>query len=102
MMFSKLNLNSLLPSTTVQSYSNTTPAESRPVTQHFDQIEISNRPTGEEKRILDLASRLAREVRTRPTRAELESLKEQVQSGSYTPDPREIAASMLLVDEEEL
>ena len=101
-MFSKINLDALVSSTGVSSRPSSPAAENRPVMQNFDQVEISSRPTGEEKKILDLASRLSREIRTRPTRKELEALGEQVQKGSYQPDPDGIAAAMLLVDEEDL
>ena len=43
-----------------------------------------------------------REVRTRPSRGELEELQAQIREGTYQPDAREIAARMLLIREEEL
>lgn len=100
-MFSKINLDSLVSSTGVSSRTNSRAAENRPVSQNFDQIDISSRPTGEEKKILDLVSQISQDIRIRPTHNELKALGEQVQNGSYEPNPDDIAAALLLVNKED-
>ena len=45
--------------------------------------------------------KLSQEIRTRPTHQELEELRQQVASGTYVADPREIAARMLLMREDD-
>lgn len=100
-MFSKINLDALVSSTGVSSRPNSRTMENRPVSQHFDQIEISNRPTGDEKKILDLTSQISQEIRIRPTQNELKTLEKQVQDGSYEPNPDDIAAALLLVNKED-
>ena len=70
--------------------------------QSYDQVELSGQPQGQERRVHELAARLSREVRTRPSRGDLERLQRQVQEGSYQPDVREIAARMLLIKKEDL
>ncbi|HIS78152.1 MAG TPA: flagellar biosynthesis anti-sigma factor FlgM [Candidatus Caccousia stercoris] len=69
---------------------------------HYDLFELSQRPEGEEKAIQELVGQISREVRTRPSRGELEELQAQIREGTYQPDAREIAARMLLIREEEL
>ena len=66
---------------------------------HYDLFELSQRPEGEEKAIQELVGQISREVRTRPSRGELQA---QIREGTYQPDAREIAARMLLIREEEL
>ena len=68
----------------------------------YDLFELSQRPEGEEKAIQELVGQISREVRTRPSRGELEELQAQIREGTYQPDAREIAARMLLIREEEL
>lgn len=100
-MFSKINLETLISSAGISSRQPSSATEDRTVPPNFDQIEISSRPTGEEKQILDLVSRISQELRTRPTHTQIESLQEEVRSGSYHPDPECIAAAMLLIDKED-
>ncbi len=100
-MFSKISLDSLISSTGVSSRPKSRSEEKQPVSQHFDQIDISSRPTGEEKKILDLVSQISQEIRIRPTHNELKALEKQVQNGSYEPNPDDIAAALLLVNKED-
>ena len=48
----------------------------------------------------EVKSRLLQEVRTSQPAESVDSLREQFRSGQYTPDPRGIAAKMLLMGEE--
>ncbi len=64
--------------------------------QNFDQVQFSDRLRGAEGRIRQLTAQISQQIRTRPTRSELEQLQAQLQEGSYYPNPGEIAARMLL------
>ena len=52
-----------------------------------------------EKRVRETAGQITRQIRTRPSRQELETLRQQVSSGTYQVDAKEIAARMLLMEE---
>ena len=67
--------------------------------QSFDQVQFPDRLTGLGGQVQELTARLPQEVRVRPTRQELQNLREQVEKGSYRPDAGEIAARMLLLGE---
>ena len=49
---------------------------------------------------MNLVSRLAHEVRTATTTADIRELRQAVSSGEYTPDPKAIACKMLFLMEE--
>ena len=66
-------------------------------TRRFDSVMISE--IGGEKAALDLKSRLSQEVRTATSTDMVSALREQIQNGTYQPDPREIARKMLLMGE---
>ena len=67
------------------------------LTRRFDSVMISE--IGGEKAALDLKSRLSQEVRTTTSTDMVSALREQIQNGTYQPDPREIARKMLLMGE---
>ena len=67
--------------------------------QHYDQVQFSSHLSEAEKRVKETVGQISRQIRTRPSRQELESLREQVSSGTYQVDAREIAARMLLMEE---
>lgn len=69
--------------------------------QRYDQVQFSSHLDETEKRIKETVGELSREIRTRPTHQELEELRQQVASGTYVADPREIAARMLLMREDD-
>ncbi len=48
---------------------------------------------------MGMVSRIAQEVRTSTTTADIRQLRQAVQSGSYAPDPCEIARKMLFLGE---
>ena len=64
--------------------------------QRFDQVRFSSHLDEMEKRLKITAGQISQQVRIRPTHQELESLRQQVASGTYQTDPREVAARMLL------
>ncbi len=67
--------------------------------QHYDQIQFSSQLSETEKRIKETTGQLTRQIRTRPSRQDLEALRQQVASGTYQVDAREIAGRMLLMEE---
>ena len=68
-------------------------------TRRFDSVLISESGSGNEKAALDLKSRLSYEVRTATSTDMVSALREQIQNGTFTPDPMEIARKMLLMGE---
>ena len=67
--------------------------------QHYDQVQFSSHLSETEKRVRETAGQITRQIRTRPSRQELETLRQQVSSGTYQVDAKEIAARMLLMEE---
>lgn len=67
--------------------------------QRYDQIQFSSHLSEAEKRVKETVGEISRQIRTRPSHQELEALREQVSSGTYQADAREIAARMLLMKE---
>ena len=67
--------------------------------QHYDQVQFSSHLSETEKRIKETSGQLVQQIRTRPSRQELEALRQQVSSGTYQVDAKEIAARMLLMEE---
>ena len=67
--------------------------------QHYDQVQFSSHLSETEKRIKETSGQLVQQIRTRPSRQELETLRQQVSSGTYQVDAKEIAARMLLMEE---
>ena len=65
--------------------------------RRFDSVMISE--ISGEKAALDLKGRLSQEVRTATSTDMISSLREQIQNGTYRPDPMEIARKMLLMGE---
>lgn len=63
----------------------------------------SSAPIGQEERrsFLDAVSSLSNQVRTANTTGKIQELRRQVSSGEYRVDAREVAARMLLMEEEE-
>ena len=67
--------------------------------QHYDQVQFSSHLSEAEKRVRETAGQITRQIRTRPSRQELETLRQQVSSGTYQVDAKEIAARVLLMEE---
>lgn len=67
--------------------------------RRFDSVMLSG---GDGKRSsfeMELRGKIAREVRTATSSGQVAALREQVQSGSYQVDARELAKKMLLMGE---
>ena len=67
--------------------------------QHYDQVQFSSHLSETEKRIKETSGQLVQQIRTRPSRQELDALRQQIADGTYQADAREIAARMLLMEE---
>ena len=65
----------------------------------YDSVNFSAPVSGEDKFRMALVGRLTQEVRAVTTTGDLASLRTQVSSGTYTPDPAAIARRMLLMGE---
>ena len=57
-------------------------------------------PFPQKKHLMDMVGRLSQEVRTANTTGDIQALRQQVSTGTYTPDPMAIAARMLFMVEE--
>lgn len=69
---------------------------------NFDQFQLSAQPNSREATVQKSVSRIIRQVRTRPTHAELAELKSRIASGTYQPNAREIAARMMMTEYREV
>ncbi len=63
----------------------------------YDSVTIS--APSQDSRFLGLVGKLSQEVRAATTTGDITSLRQQVASGEYTPDPTAIAARMLFFGE---
>ena len=64
--------------------------------RRFDSVSISENSAANTF-ALELKSKLTQEVRTATSSEQIAAIREQVQNGTYQPDAREIARSMLLM-----
>ena len=67
--------------------------------QQFDQIQFSARLTGQEGKLQELTGKISQELRVRPTRNEINELRNQTKNGTYQIDIDKLAARMLLHSE---
>jgi anti-sigma28 factor (negative regulator of flagellin synthesis) len=72
------------------------PSRTQAASGQFDQVNISQTNTRESQFCQALVSRLSGEIRTSNTTGTIAQVKQQVQSGTYLPDPANIAARLLL------
>lgn len=75
-------------------------AQVRSGRQSFDQVSFSACLSEDQARVRGLADQLTQQVRSRPSSAELNSLRQQIQEGSYHIDTDRIAANILLWKQE--
>lgn len=68
--------------------------------QRYDQVEFSSCLDETEKRVKQVVGTMSQEIRSRVSAQDLEHLRQQVNDGTYQPNPREIAARMLLIRED--
>ena len=67
--------------------------------QKYDSACFSEQSNNTDSFFMNLVSRIAKEVRTTTTTADIRELHQAVQSGNYNPDPHAIASRMLLFAE---
>ncbi len=72
-------------------------AKERGAVSRFDSIMLSER---QGNYAMQLTGKLTQEVRSSVTPGKLSSLREQIASGQYQPDPMSIARRMLLLPED--
>ncbi len=70
-----------------------------PKTTSFDTFDVSMALSDEQAKVKGLVGQISQSVRVRPTAQELDTLKAQVQDGTYKPNVSEIAARMMLLGE---
>ena len=73
--------------------------EETDLNRRFDSVTISDRAGRRSSFEREVRSRLKQEVRSSPSPAAIAALREQVQNGTYQPDPMQIARKMLLWEE---
>ena len=82
-----------------QAYS-ISPAQKENLSRRFDSVMISEERSGRSSFEQELKSRLSREVRVASSSGSAAaSLRDEIQSGTYQPDPAAIARKMLLLGE---
>lgn len=67
--------------------------------RRFDSVMISNGDGRRGSFEMELRGRISREVRTSTSSGQVAALREQVRSGAYRIDAKEIAQKMLLLEE---
>ena len=73
-------------------------AKAAPIGNQYDSVTIST-PSQDSRFHMGLVGRLSQEVRTATTTGDIAALRQQVASGTYTPDPMAIAARILFLGE---
>ena len=73
------------------------PAAKEDLTRRFDSVTISENAGSSDW--MELKSRIHREVRAVPSTDTIDRLREEIRSGAFRPDAREIARKMLLFEE---
>lgn len=74
------------------------PGKARDAESSFDQVNISQNLSGATQFQRELSARLVREVRATASTGAVQQAREQLQAGTYRPDPDKIAAAILLED----
>ena len=67
-------------------------------TRRFDSVTLSSGDGTRSSFEMELRGKISREVRTATSSGKVASLREQVQSGTYRVDAREIAKKMMLME----
>lgn len=79
-----------------QAVSGTVGRKQETLSGKFDHVDISHVPSDGQDFFRAVVARVAQEVRTVTTTGDIQAMKQQVRSGEYQPNPRELAAKMLL------
>lgn len=78
-----------------------TPSANGMERENYDRFQLSQRPDGMEKRVMELTGRIAQQIKTHHTTGEIAALTKRVRQGDYRPDAGRIAARMLHMREGE-
>lgn len=90
---SHMTLSKMLPSSAVCD------TAASAMSQKYDSACFSEHVGAADSFFMNLVSRIAQDVRTTTTTADIRELHQAVQSGEYVPDPSAIASRMLLFAE---
>lgn len=90
---SHMTISKMIPTPTTYG------AATNHMAQKYDSACFSERPDHSDTRFMNLVSRIAQDVRTATTTADIRELHQAVQSDTYAPDPHAIASRMLLFTE---
>ena len=71
-------------------------ARTRGLESRYDQAQFTCYMDQADRDMKQTVGLLSKQIRIRPTHQELDSLRQQISSGAYQANPREIAARMLL------
>lgn len=91
-------ISSVVPSTYYSTRRRSASAQTA-LERKYDSATFSPLPEGRSAFQMQLVSRLSQEVRTATTTGDIQSLRQAVSSGTYTPDPMAIAGRMLFLTE---
>lgn len=92
-------ISSVAPSKTYYSTRRRSASAQTALEHKYDSATFSPLPEGRSAFQMQLVSRLSQEVRTATTTGDIQSLRQAVSSGEYTPDPMAIAGRMLFLTE---
>ncbi|MCI2106688.1 MAG: flagellar biosynthesis anti-sigma factor FlgM [Intestinimonas sp.] len=62
----------------------------------FDQVNISQNLSSETQFQKELTARVVRDIRSTTSTGAIQQVREQLQAGTYRPDPNKIAAAIML------
>ncbi len=102
-MFSRIDIGGGFGVTRSTSHTaqRTTADSAKAGIQNYDFMSFSQMPEGQELRTKDLTAQISGQARIRPTHGDIQTIKRQVEEGTYVPDAGEIAARMLLINKED-
>lgn len=102
-MLTSSGYGAISPITPTKVYHNNKERESRISVvsgqNKYDSVTLSSAATRESRFRMDMIGRLSKEVRTATTTGDIHALRQEVRSGTYTPDPMAIAARILFLGE---
>lgn len=67
--------------------------------KRFDQVTISGADSGQNHFAMQLKSKISQDVQTATTTGALAALRQEIEAGTYEPDPSAIAKKMLFFGE---
>lgn len=102
-MLTSSGYGAISPITPAKVYRKTAAAGSRAQAvsspSNFDSVTLSTISSKESRFHMDTVGRLSQEVRAATTTGAINTLRQEVASGTYTPDPMAMAARILFLGE---